>query len=38
MGEFTHFNNLGEAVMVDVSDKKETVDVYKRQEKFVTTL
>ncbi len=25
MGEFTHFNNLGEAVMVDVSDKKETV-------------
>mgnify|MGYP001005933976 FL=1 len=25
MGEFTHFNNRGEAVMVDVSEKKETV-------------
>lgn len=25
MGEFTHFNERGEAVMVDVSEKKETV-------------
>lgn len=25
MGEFTHFNNRGEAVMVDVSEKKQTV-------------
>lgn len=25
MGEFTHFNGQGEAVMVDVSEKKETV-------------
>lgn len=24
MGEFTHFNSQGEAIMVDVSDKKET--------------
>lgn len=25
MGEFTHFNGQGEAIMVDVSDKKDTV-------------
>lgn len=24
MGDFTHFNSQGEAIMVDVSDKKET--------------
>ncbi|MGN0298920.1 MAG: cyclic pyranopterin monophosphate synthase MoaC [Lachnospiraceae bacterium] len=25
MGEFTHFNQAGEAIMVDVSEKKDTV-------------
>ena len=25
MGEFTHFNGQGEAIMVDVSDKQDTV-------------
>ena len=25
MGEFTHFNGQGEAIMVDVSEKQDTV-------------